>query len=385
MYRINSHGYWLSVILSLFLVLLNISGCSQNDTDNPNNVARSEKSLVASSALTGSSSANNNAAISRANSNSIANRVRFVRTPGKVQVLYGQKPVTNLLFGSKLAKPVLYPLYAPDGIIVTRGYPFRNVPGESHDHPHHAGLFFTYDNVNGHGFWNKPTPPPQIKLNKITSIKSTANHATLSTQMSWVTKNGVTLLHEYRTMIFTCTPNAYTIDFLITLQADKQKVVFGDTKEGMFAIRVADWLRETGGTGHYIASTGSKSAKQIWGKRAKWVALQGNKDGKDIGIAIFNLPGSVNFPTYWHARAYGLFAANPLGQYVFQKTRNLKNPKYFNYTLKPNQKGHFFFRVIIYNGHYNAQKLNEDYKQYLKWAQKQNILPPADFPRHTGA
>jgi hypothetical protein len=48
----------------------------------------------------------------------------------------------------------LYPLIADGGITVTRGYPLEPRPGERVDHPHHAGLWFNYGEVNGFDFWN---------------------------------------------------------------------------------------------------------------------------------------------------------------------------------------------------------------------------------------
>ena len=39
--------------------------------------------------------------------------------------------------------------------------------------------------------------------------------------------------------------------------------------------------------------------------------------GHTVTIAIFDHPGNPGYPTYWHARGYGLFAANPLGRHIF--------------------------------------------------------------------
>ena len=90
----------------------------------------------------------------------------------------------------------------------------------------------------------------------------------LSTISHWVGKSGKTLLEEKRDMIFSAQPNQYTIDFNITLTAQDEKIVFGDTKEGMFAIRVADWLSEDKGTGKYLDSDGNIGEPNIWGKKA---------------------------------------------------------------------------------------------------------------------
>ena len=191
------------------------------------------------------------------------------------------------------------------------------------------------------------------------------NKGELCTVMDWAGKSGV-LLEEKRTMIFSAAPGQYEIDFSIDLTAKDKKVVFGDTKEGMFAIRTAQWLREKDGTGRYFSSEGGKTSAEIWGTRARWVALQGEKDGKTVGIAILNYAPSANYPTFWHARDYGLFSANPLGQLAFEKGRKVADAKAFALTLEPGQTAHFNFHVVIYEGPRSAEQLNQLFAAYAK-------------------
>jgi hypothetical protein len=117
-----------------------------------------------------------------------------------------------------------------------------------------------------------------------------------------------------------------------------------------------------------LSSNGDESPvnKNIWGKRARWVRLQGEKDGKTIGIAIFNHPTSVNYPTYWHARPYGLFSANPLGQYDFEKKRNPKSAKPLNFTLKAGKTAHFRFLMLIYEGIRTEEQLKQRFRNFAK-------------------
>ena len=312
-------------------------------------------------------------------------KVNFVKGDKKIDVMIGQKHFTSYLYGGEpykvlegadkkdkgfLAKPVLFPVYTPSGIMVNRGYPLMKVEGESPDHPHHVGVFFTYGSegeINGEDFWDNTSAPPEIKHIKVTEMTGGARNGTLSTRSQWIGKTGKVLLEENRDMVFYAQKDEYVIDFTIYLTAQDEKVVFGDTKEGMFAIRVAPWLEEKG-TGRYLSSDGNDSpvGENIWGKRARWVRLQGEKDGKIVGIAILNHPKSVNYPTYWHARDYGLFAANPLGQLAFQKGRKLENPQPFNFTLQPGQSGLFKFRLIIYEGPRTKEQLDRQFKDYTK-------------------
>ena len=148
------------------------------------------------------------------------------------------------------------------------------------------------------------------------------------------------------------------------------KVEFGDTKEGMFAIRLAQWLTENTdaryqlGTGAYLNCNGDEKEKGVWGKRAEWVRIQGNKNGETVGIAILNHPRSTNYPTYWHARGYGAFSANPLGQYAFQKSRKVEDPEPFGLTLNKGETAPFKFRVILYDGPRTKQQLDEEFREY---------------------
>jgi len=290
-------------------------------------------------------------------------KVEFVKGVDKVDVLVDGSHFTSYLYGSELTKPVLYPVHTPSGIAVNRSYPLDEMEGESTDHPHHVGIFFTYDEVNGSGFWNNTTSPPQVKHVKFTGIKPGRGKGTLSTLMNWVGADGRVVLSESRDMVFIAEPNEYAIDVDIRLRAVGRKVVFKDTKEGMFAIRVTDWMREDGGTGQYLSSNGDQSPvnDNIWGKRAEWVRVQGQSDGTTVGIAIFNHPSSVNYPTYWHARPYGLFSANPLGRYAFEKKRNPETAKRLNFTLNAGQTAHF-----VYEGRRTKEQLEERFRVFAK-------------------
>src|ERR1700748_3584411 len=72
----------------------------------------------------------------------------------RVDITIDGKPFTSYIWPTSLEKPVLYPLIDDSGTTVTRGYPLEPRPNERVDHPHHAGMWFNYGNVNGFDFWN---------------------------------------------------------------------------------------------------------------------------------------------------------------------------------------------------------------------------------------
>jgi len=310
--------------------------------------------------------------------------VEFNRTAGTIDVLVDGRPFTSYIHqidpsqpmtakGILLTKPVLFPLRTPSGITVTRGWPFEMIEGEKQDHPHHIGLYFTYDQINGSNFWNNSKQPlPAVKHVRAEVTADAKGHPALATVMNWVGKDNNVLLAEKRLTSFIPGLDQHIIDIDIELEAIADKVEFGDTKEGMFAIRLAQWLTENTdsrfqlGTGAYLSCNGDEKEQGVWGKRAEWVRIEGKKNGTTVGIAILNHPASTNYPTYWHARGYGAFSANPLGQYAFQKSRKLDHPKPFNLTLKKGETAPFKFRVIIYDGPRTKQQLDNEFRKYAR-------------------
>ena len=164
-------------------------------------------------------------------------------------------------------------------------------------------------------------------------------------------------------MSFSRGKGAFIIDFTIVLTAAKT-VQFEDTKEGMFAIRVALWLREDRGSAQYLSSEGESTASEVWGKRARWMKLEGKTGESYAGLALLNHPESVNYPTFWHTRAYGLFSANPLGQSVFQSRRGLESQP-LNMVLEKEESCTFRFRVIIYDGRRSATDIESQFNDYI--------------------
>lgn len=285
----------------------------------------------------------------------------------QLHVLKNGRHMATYLYDSVFLKPVLYPVYSASGIMIQRKYPFSVIEGESHDHPHHAGLFFTYGTegeVNGNNFWANQQGLSRINHVIVSQKNTGSDQAVLGIKANWVGRNGETVLEEERTMIFSGNDDRNIIDFTIRLKAIAEDVVFRDTKEGMFGLRVADWLSENQGTGLYLNSSGDTTEAQVWGKRAPWVRLEGSYEGKPIGIIIMNHSSSVNYPTYWHARGYGLFAANPLGQSVFQEGKGSENPVPLNFKIKSGETALFKFRMIIYEEHLNADQINAAFDEY---------------------
>jgi hypothetical protein len=293
--------------------------------------------------------------------------VKFAQTQDGVDVLIGNACVTTWLFRPDMAKPVLYPVRTRSGLVLTRRFPLEKAEGESSDHPHHTGLFFAFDGVNGmqrDRFWRAVKPPPQIRPVKITELKEGRGKGALSVTCDWRGDSGRTVLVEDRRMVFSAAGNGYAIDFTIRLTAADSAVVFEDTKEGLFAVRVADWMNEKDGSGRYLNSRGGETETGVWGERAEWVRLEAEKGEDRAGIAIFSHPETVNHPVYWQARAYGLFSADPLGQLDFQKALKIEDPRPFGLVLQPGQSALFRFLFFVYDGSMTKDELDAVYQVY---------------------
>ncbi|MBM1105156.1 PmoA family protein [Aurantibacter crassamenti] len=312
----------------------------------------------------------------------------------KVTVHVDGKLFTSYLYSddiSVLKKTTLYPIIAANGETITRGYPLNTRPNERTDHPHHIGAWLNFGDVNGLDFWGNSdeikTPKEKlgtIRHDKIISLENGAGSATMIVTANWLNPNETILLKEETKFIFYAENGKRIIDRITTLKALDTPVNFNDTKEGMFAIRTARELEHpsdgevtlsdangnktdvpvtdnTGVSGEYLSSEGIKGS-DVWGTRAKWMALSGTINEKDVTLLLMDQPQNIGYPTYWHARGYGLFAANPLGQKAFTDGKE----ESLNFSLKPNTEITFTYRIEVLDGKKDKAQLEAEYNQFAQ-------------------
>ena len=311
--------------------------------------------------------------------------VRPVPAERRVDVTVGGKPFTSYIWPERLAKAVLYPLRSSRGTLVTRGFPLDPRPGERVDHPHHVGLWFNYGDVNGVDFWNNSDSLPkqaQAKMGRIVhkAIASTASgpgKGELVVDADWIMPDGSVLMTERTRFLFRADADSRAVERVTELKARDKAVKFADNKEGVLGLRVARALEEpadkpevftdasgkptavpvldnAGVNGLYTSSEGLTGAK-VWGTRGRWVALAGKVESEDVVLLMLDHPKNPGYPTYWHARGYGLFAANPLGQSVFSNgTQTL------NFTLAPGASTTFRHRLLILPGSFSKERAERE-------------------------
>jgi hypothetical protein len=256
------------------------------------------------------------------------------------------------------AKPFLFPLTGPTGVSYTRAYPMESMPGEDRDHPHQRSFWFTHGKVNDVDFWSEDNRNGTIKEMARKTVLSGPVLARLRTTDDWLAPDGRKVCEDQRVLTVFRTQTSRVIDFEVTLKATNGKVVFGDTKEGMFGLRVASSMDVNRKKGGRIANAEGLVDEAAWGKASAWVDYTGPIQGKTVGIAILNHPRSFRYPTTWHVRTYGLFAANPFGWHDFGMGRSGE------YTLPDGDSLWFGYRVILHAGDTASARVAEAFAQY---------------------
>lgn len=293
----------------------------------------------------------------------------------RVEVLVDGQLFTAYTYLDSIMKPVLYPVVTAGGHLVTRGFPLKRVAGERVDHPHHVGIWLNYGNVNGLDFWNHSEVIQADQKHKFGTIRHRAivdaredgSTAFLAVAADWLRPDGSLLIAERTEFRFSASATDRIIDRTTTLTAVTEDILFKDDKEGMIAIRVAHGLEQPasqpeiftdsegrpaavpvlnndGVTGCYFSSEGLEG-DDVWGTRGRWMNLAGRLDEEEVSVIMVDHPTNPGYPTYWHARGYGLYAANPLGQAAMSGGKDV-----LNFTLKQGASVRFQYRIVIHSG-----------------------------------
>jgi hypothetical protein len=273
----------------------------------------------------------------------LADDVTAVVGKEAIEFKSGSTVVAKYATDPKWTKPFLYPVLAPGNVPVTRAWPIeQGLPGEAtKDHVHQKSVWFCHGDVipegielkvksaektgKGVDFWSETKDKDgkprhgQMTVVKVNSPKTANGAVSVETWNEWFTAEGIKIIEETRVITFRETPEGRLFVFDITLKAGLCPIVFGDTKEGSFGIRVHDALRPSQKDGAVVTTAEGttleppqKDNMSIWGRPSEWIDYSGEVDGKKVGIATFD--HSSNPKANWHVRAYGLNAINPFGR-----------------------------------------------------------------------
>lgn len=309
----------------------------------------------------------------------------------RIDVFINGSLFTSYQYPENIEKTFLFPVNAPNGSVITRGFPIEPRKGERIDHPHHIGIWFNHGNVNGLDFWNNSSAIPSDKkelygriVHQNTNIVSGGKRGILEVYLNWCDSKGNIILNEDAMYFFTGDKDSRTIDHVSTLSAVNGPVIIGDSKEGMFAIRVDRAFEmpsdesliftdekgnpttvkatdNTGVTGMYTSSNGLKG-DAVWGTRNNWVILSGIKDNTAISMAIFDHPKNPGYPAYAHARGYGLFSLNDFGQNSYEPKLEKRA-----YTIEKGKSVTLYNRFYLQSGsELTPEKANKIFKEFSK-------------------
>ncbi|MEX2233545.1 MAG: PmoA family protein [Cyclobacteriaceae bacterium] len=309
----------------------------------------------------------------------------------RIDVMIDGKLFTAYQWPDNVFKPILYPIISAGGTEVTRGFPLQPREGERNDHRHQVGNWLNYGNVNGYDFWGNGSEGKrsqnggEIKHLSVEKLSGGKGEATLVALASWKDPSDKEVLTERTEYHFITSGTVRIVDRITTLTNPGTEVVnFKDTKEGMFGIRVARQLElpsneeltltdaqgnpttvkkmsNEGVTGNYRSSEGITGEK-VWSTRAKWMNLYGSIGNEKISLVICDHPENISYPTYWHARGYGLFSANPLGAKDFTQGK-----EEINYSLPAGQSLTFRYRIVVSSGsHLTDDQINSYTEDFAK-------------------
>ncbi len=298
----------------------------------------------------------------------------LVENDNKVIIKYGDSIFTEYVFNDpETNKTYLWPIYSPSGVSMTRSYPMSLVEGEQQDHPHHRGIWFGHEDINGSNSWaeaksftSKKDPkvidPRGQKVGKqihrsFKSLLPQGNKAVIASELDYVDADGKKVITENRTMTFAVEGNLRLIDMDQELIASEGDVTFGGNKDAGLSIRVPTTMAVDTKKGGAIKTSEGLKDKDAWAKRARWVDYSGPNPADTMGVAMFNHPSSFRSPTNWHVRTYGLFTANAFGTDEFESP---SGPT----TLKAGEKLILRHRFVLYEGTLDNDRLEALYKAY---------------------
>lgn len=294
--------------------------------------------------------------------------VELHRDQDRIDIVIGDHPFATYCVGGASAKPYLFALRSAEGTVVTRGFPMAEIPGEDHDEPHQRAMYFAHGDVNGYDFWGEAAFPRWSRhsasmfgrtvFREFDEIRSGPDSGALQAEFDLVTSKGEKIAAETQAYSFRGDERVRIIDCDFTIHANHGLLKIGDTKEGIFAIRLVKALEPP--TGHMVNSHGDIGEKEIWGRPADWVDYYGNVAGESVGVVIFDHPANLRHPTYWHARQYGLLSANPFGLKEFLHDRRQDG----SYVIEAGGSLTLRYRVFIHHGDLREAGVAEAYQQY---------------------
>lgn len=283
----------------------------------------------------------------------------FEEKADEIRVMADGKFMCGFVFAN-VAKPMVYPLIAPDGTRLNREFPMSEVAGEPQDHPHHTSLWYAHQDANGVDTWN--FKKGKIVVQGKPTVKLEDGAVVLRESALWNSAEGKTVAKEAAVYRFgSLADGSRFIDVAVTLSPADGPLKLGDAKDGVLAVRLRPEFDFKNEKTTALNSAGDEK-KTIWSKRGNWVKYETVVDGKECGVAMFDDPKNPMSPPRWHARDYGLLSVNPFGEKSFDKT----STKAGGMTIEEGKSASFRYRVLLYNGRKNAEAVENLWREFTE-------------------
>lgn len=249
-----------------------------------------------------------------------------------IEIVFGGRLVTRYHAGYGEGKPYFYPIMGPSGENLTRHWPMNETfEDEEKSHPFQRGMWYGLGDVEGYDFWHTPDDKDGgagddrdkrfgvIRHKGMNGVMIKGPTITIKTKSDWLDGGDAEkrICSDERAFTFFYREDgSLALDVTLRLIADAGDIRIGDAEEAGWAIRTIPTLRLRGqvAKGHIRTSEGDEDGEAI-GKRAAWVDCYGSdRAGNPVGIAIFDHPENLHYPTWWLVKDYGLIAANPFAR-----------------------------------------------------------------------
>lgn len=254
--------------------------------------------------------------------------------------LIGGELFTRYNFSHDFVRPNAYPVLGPGGVEITEY--------AQTDHPHHKSMYVALGEVNGHDNWSEMEGHAFTRCQGVEVLAEGPVFAQILAMNDWVSSKEKKFMEEWTVITVYNLPEAgRLIDWDITLVASEEGLHIGDTKEsGTLSVRMATPLHEKGGSGTIVNAYGGLHESENWGKPSPWVDYSGELQGRKVGLAIFDSPHNLRFPTTWHVRSYGLFTANCWGYSYFTNDQSKRG----DFAMPLGDSLNFVYRVYVHGG-----------------------------------
>ena len=300
--------------------------------------------------------------------------IEFDRQPGAVPITAAGEPVATYFYADQeIARPFFAHVHAPGGVPVTRNHPPR--PGiDETDHGtagnyFHPGIWLAFSNLNGSDYWRLKAAVRHEAFVDEPAIREGRGTFTVRNSYRDQQHSDVTVANEICRYTILALPSAYLLVSDSLFWSDDRELSFGDEEEMGLAVRVATRLAVKHG-GRLLASTGRTGEKQIRGQNATWCDYSGMTEGRHAGVLL--VPDSANSLTSrYHARDYGLLAANPFARQSLDAGDKLTT------NIARGESLRLRFAVVLHSG----AKMNEADNTSVQSLHKAVVKILAELPR----